>query len=98
MNPPGNALIFQPLNAGASDTTRNALTWRVVFNTFILLVVGMFIGMHILAFFGISLPVVKVAGAVLVIATVWKVMEEAPKVDTIPGSLWTKELASKKVF
>jgi len=100
MNPPGNAPIFHSLTAGASDTTRNALAWRVAVNTFILLVAGMFIGSHVLAFFGISLPVVKVAGGLLVIATAWKLLdtEEGPKVDAIPGSLWTKELASKKAF
>ena len=100
MNPPGNAPIFHSLTAGASDATRNALAWRVAVNTFILLVAGMFIGTHVLAFFGISLPVVKVAGGLLVIATAWKLlsMDEVQKVETIPGSLWTKELASKKAF
>ncbi|QRX83783.1 MarC family protein [Glaciimonas sp. PAMC28666] len=100
MNPPGNAPIFHSLTAGASDATRNALAWRVAVNTFILLVAGMFIGTHVLAFFGISLPVVKVAGGLLVIATAWKLLntEEVQKVETIPGSLWTKELASKKAF
>lgn len=98
MNPPGNAPIFHSLTAGASDATRNALAWRVAVNTFILLVAGMFIGTHVLAFFGVSLPVVKVAGGLLVIATAWKLLntEEVQKVETIPGSLWTKELASKK--
>lgn len=100
MNPPGNAPIFHSLTAGASDATRNALAWRVAVNTFILLVAGMFIGTHVLAFFGVSLPVVKVAGGLLVIATAWKLLntEEVQKVETIPGSLWTKELASKKAF
>jgi multiple antibiotic resistance protein len=100
MNPPGNAPIFHSLTAGASDTTRNALAWRVAVNAFILLVGGMFIGTHVLAFFGISLPVVKVAGGLLVIATAWKLLdtEETPKLDASPGSLWTTELATKKAF
>ncbi|MDP5009397.1 MAG: NAAT family transporter [Glaciimonas sp.] len=99
MNPPGNAPIFHSLTAGASNATRNALAQRVAINAFILLVGGMFIGTHVLSFFGISMPVVKVAGGLLVIATAWKLLTtEEAKIDAVPESMWTTELASKKAF
>lgn len=100
MNPPGIAPVFHALTLSASDTTRNTLAWRVAINAFILLIAGMFIGTHVLAFFGISLPVVKVAGGLLVVATAWKMLntDEMPQTETIPDSLWTQELASEKAF
>ncbi|PFH10378.1 multiple antibiotic resistance protein [Collimonas sp. PA-H2] len=100
MNPPGGAPIFHSLTITASDATRNSLARRVAINSFLLLVGGMFIGTHVLAFFGLSLPVVKVAGGLLVVATSWKMLnsDEMPKGEAVPESLWTEELASKKAF
>ncbi|MFC5472914.1 MarC family protein [Paraherbaspirillum soli] len=100
MNPPGIAPIFHSLTISASDATRNSLARRVAINAFILLMAGMFIGTHVLAFFGLSLPVVKVAGGLLVVATAWKMLntDEMPKMEAVPDSLWTHELASKKAF
>ncbi len=101
MNPPGNAPIFHSLTFGASEATRNKLAWRVAINTFLLLVGGMFIGTHVLSFFGISLPVVKVAGALVVIAMSWKLLtsEDTGKIDSnVPESMWTTELVTKKAF
>jgi hypothetical protein len=40
-------------------------------NGLILIVTSIFIGTHILTFFGISLPVVQVAGGLIVISTGW---------------------------
>jgi multiple antibiotic resistance protein len=40
-------------------------------NSFFLLVGSYFIGTHILAFFGISLPVVQVGGGLVVISAGW---------------------------
>ena len=40
-------------------------------NGFVLMVVSIFIGTHILGFFGISLPVVQVSGGLVAAATGW---------------------------
>ena len=42
-------------------------------NSFILLIVSMVVGTHILSFFGISLPVVQVGGGLIVVSTGWAV-------------------------
>ena len=44
-------------------------------NSFLLLVISFFIGTHILAFFGISLPVVQVGGGLVVISTGWTMLK-----------------------
>ena len=73
-NPPGNAPIFLSLTRELSDEERVSMSRRVALNCLALLVVGMFGGTYILGFFDISLPVVRVAGGLLVAATAWRLL------------------------
>ena len=45
-------------------------------NSFILMIASFAIGSHVLAFFGISLPVVQVGGGLIVIATGWAMLNK----------------------
>jgi len=78
VNPVGNAPIFLSLTRGASARTRATLARRIALNGFVLLVVSMLIGSYILAFFGISLPVVQVAGGLVLTATGWSLLTRPP--------------------
>jgi multiple antibiotic resistance protein len=49
--------------------------------SFVLLLVSVLIGTHILAFFGISLPVVQVGGGLVVIAVGWKLLNRSDSDD-----------------
>ena len=73
-NPPGNAPIFLSLTYGLEDEERFTMARRVAFNCFALLVAATFIGTYILQFFDLSLPVVRVAGGLLVAATGWRLL------------------------
>ena len=75
VNPLGNAPIFLVLTQGVPGDARSLLARKVAFNGFILLVASLLIGTHILAFFGISLPVVQVAGGLVVMATGWTLLQ-----------------------
>jgi multiple antibiotic resistance protein len=77
VNPIGNTPIFLSLTRGLSDRGRTTLARMVAVNGFILLVTSIFIGTHILAFFGISLPVVQVGGGLIVISTGWTLLRES---------------------
>ena len=74
VNPIGSAPIFLGLTAGCSNAERNGLARRVSFNSVLLLMGSMFIGSHLLVFFGITLPVVRVAGGMVLIAFAWKLL------------------------
>jgi hypothetical protein len=52
------------------------LSWRIAVNSFFLLVATYFVGTYVLAFFGISLPVVQVGGGLIVIATGWSLLKQ----------------------
>jgi multiple antibiotic resistance protein len=76
VNPIGNTPIFLSLTRGLSDHGRMALARMIAVNGFILIVTSIFIGTHILAFFGISLPVVQVGGGLVVISTGWTLLRQ----------------------
>ena len=69
VNPLGNTPIFLTLTRGLSQSGRTALARMIALNGFLLMLASIFIGTHILAFFGISLPVVQVAGGLVVVST-----------------------------
>ncbi len=74
-NPPGNAPIFLALTQGMSDSSRRAMARRVGLNCMLLLLSAAFVGSYVLAFFDISLPVVRVGGGILVAATAWRLLQ-----------------------
>src|SRR5229473_7447906 len=77
VNPIGNTPIFLSLTRGLSGQARTALARIVAVNGLILILTSIFIGTHILAFFGISLPVVQVGGGMIVISTGWALLRES---------------------
>jgi multiple antibiotic resistance protein len=82
VNPIGNTPIFLLLTRGLSTTGRAALARMIALNGFILIVVSIFIGTHILHFFGISLPVVQVGGGLIVISTGWGLLRQSSDDET----------------
>ena len=76
VNPLGSAPMFLALTAGLPTRVRRWLAWRIAVNGFVLLIVSIFIGSHVLDFFGISLPVVQVGGGLVVVATGWRLLNE----------------------
>jgi multiple antibiotic resistance protein len=76
VNPLGGSPIFLALTSDYSRASRMLLSQRIAINSFILLVVSFLIGTHILAFFGISLPIVQVGGGLIVISTGWAMLKE----------------------
>jgi multiple antibiotic resistance protein len=75
VNPLGASPFFLTLTASFSTAARRALARRIALNSFFLLIGSYFIGSHILAFFGISLPVVQVGGGLIVISTGWSLLK-----------------------
>ncbi len=77
VNPLGNTPIFLSLTRGLSGPGRAKLARAIAINGLVLMVVSIFIGTHILGFFGISLPVVQVGGGLVVISTGWTLLRQS---------------------
>lgn len=76
VNPLGGAPIFLSLTNYYSTEQRKILSRRIAINSLLLLVGSFFIGTHILAFFGISIPVVQVGGGLVVMSAGWKMLNQ----------------------
>ena len=81
VDPIGNIPIFLSLTHGLTAHARAALARMVAVNGLILILGSIFIGSHILAFFGISLPVVQVGGGLIVISTGWALLRHPGEDD-----------------
>jgi multiple antibiotic resistance protein len=84
VDPLGGAPIFLVLTREYSRETRMVLSRQIAIDSFFLMVGSYFIGTHILAFFGISLPVVQVGGGLVVISTGWAMLKQ--KSDDEPAT------------
>jgi multiple antibiotic resistance protein len=76
VDPLGGSPFFLALTRDYAPEARKALSWRIAINSFFLLIASYFVGTYILAFFGISLPVVQLGGGLIVIATGWALLKQ----------------------
>jgi multiple antibiotic resistance protein len=76
VNPLGSAPIFLTLTSDCMREERDRLAYAVAFNGFWLLLGSLIFGSAILQFFGITIPVVRVAGGIVVTAMGWKLLND----------------------
>ena len=81
INPVGNTPIFLELTQFCTHEQRNELSRRVAFNSFLLLLGSLFVGSHVLGFFGLSLPVVRIGGGLVVTALGWRLLNSESSAD-----------------
>jgi multiple antibiotic resistance protein len=96
VNPLGGSPIFLALTYDYSPPERRLLSQRIAINSFILLVVSFLIGTHILAFFGISMPIVQVGGGLVVISTGWDMLKRNEDDDR--GSTVHHQVDQRDIF
>ena len=76
VNPLGSAPIFLSLTADCKEAERDRLALGVAINGFFLLLGSLLFGSRILEFFGLTVPVVRVAGGLIVASMGWKLLNE----------------------
>ena len=74
LNPPASAPVFVNLTRGLDRDTRAMLARRIGRHVVMLLAGAMLVGSYVLDFFGISLPIVRVAGGLIVASTAWRML------------------------
>jgi multiple antibiotic resistance protein len=74
LNPLGNVPLFATMIGQCDDRTVRRMSRLVAVNCFFMLIVAMLVGAHVLGFFGVSLPVVRVGGGLLVAAAGWRLL------------------------
>jgi multiple antibiotic resistance protein len=76
INPLGSALVFLGLVGKAPPALYRTLARRIAINNILFLGAVELLGSAILSFFGISLPIVEVAGGIVIAAIAWGVLNE----------------------
>lgn len=98
VNPIGCAPIYLGMTQFCSEAQRTQLARGVAINSFILLLASVFIGSHVLEFFGISLPVVRIAGGLVVTAFAWKLLNAEPRPSGAEAEAASAEKQSVDAF
>ena len=76
INPLGSALIFLGLIGHAPIEAYRSLARRIAINTVIFLGVIELVGSALLAFFGISLPIMQVSGGIVIAMIGWSLLNQ----------------------
>lgn len=94
VNPVGGAPVFLAMTEGLTDAERAQLARRITTNAFLLILGSIFVGTHVIEFFGLSVPVIRVAGGILVCSVAWDLLrspdagaQETPLRHATPAEL-----------
>lgn len=74
MNPLSSAPVFS-MTVGDDTTAARQLARQVAINCWFVLVGSMLVGTYVLSLFGISLPIVRIGGGLLVAASGWRMLD-----------------------
>ena len=74
VNPLSGAFIFFGATRELDHKVRAATARWVAVYAFIIVAASLYIGAYVLGFFGVSLPVLRVAGGIIVAAAGWRML------------------------
>jgi multiple antibiotic resistance protein len=100
INPPGSALVFLTLTKRASAKARRSLARRVAINAFFVMAGSLLVGALVLKFYGISVPVLRVAGGLIVAVSGWKLLNEGSEkiVEDVAADAKEADYASQAFY
>jgi multiple antibiotic resistance protein len=101
VNPLGSAPTFLSTSADLPTLARRRLSRQVARNSFLLLAAAMLVGSHVLRLFGISVPIVRVGGGLLVMANGWRMLNArgaAPTDAVTVEDAWEREVARRAFY
>jgi multiple antibiotic resistance protein len=81
VNPVGNMPLFLSLTQGQAERERAVLARKVAINGFFLLLGSLLLGSYVLEFFGISIPVLRIGGGLVVTAFGWRLLNSGEGAD-----------------
>ncbi len=76
VNPLSGAFIFFGSTQGMEPKTRAAVSRWVAIYAFSIVAASLYVGAYVLSFFGISIPVLRVAGGIVVSMSGWRMLNE----------------------
>ncbi|WP_210340427.1 MarC family protein [Bradyrhizobium sp. CCBAU 51753] len=78
INPYGLAFIFHDRTIGLTDRERARIAVRIALYAFAVILMSLFVGGHVLRFFGITMPALGIGGGLVVAASGWSMLHAPP--------------------
>jgi multiple antibiotic resistance protein len=85
VNPFGGVPLFFALTSNYSQSERSRAALKTAFSVFWILVFFLFLGRFVLNFFGLSLPVLRIAGGIIVAYSAWGMVTGASRITVAEG-------------
>ncbi|UAJ11014.1 MarC family protein [Glacieibacterium megasporae] len=82
VNPLGSALIFNDVTADRSQAERHHLATRIALYSAAVLLGSLWLGGYLLAFFGVSLGALRIAGGLVVAVRAWELLMQPQEHET----------------
>lgn len=98
VNPIGCAPIFLSMTQRYSQSVRQILSRKIATYSFVILAASLVFGTPILNFFGITIPVIEIAGGLVLGATGWKLLNEKEESFSESQTPRTLEDALERAF
>ena len=102
VNPLSGAFIFFGATLGLEPKTRAVVSRWVSIYAFCIVAASLYVGAYVLSFFGISIPVLRVAGGIIVAMSGWRMLTEPDATEQrrseAPNPRWTTVSPSKLAF
>lgn len=98
INPFGIAFVFHDMTRWLTQRERAHLARQIGVNSFIVLVVAMFLGSRVLSFFGISLEALRIGGGLAVAASGWTMLRAEPTATSAPTAMDTAPIERMAFF
>ncbi len=100
VNPVGGAPVFLAMTLGIGDRERASLARQIAINAFLLVLGSMLAGRYVIEFFGLSVPVIQIAGGVLVGSLAWDLLrsDETTPANTSARVPSGTELAARAFY
>ena len=98
LNPPAMSPIFLDMTSSLPNDDRHRMAWLIGKNTFMLLFSVLVAGGWLLKIFGISVPVIRIAGGLLLFNTAWRMLNSEPKFSQAEQDEFKAKMTSKAFF
>ena len=82
VNPLGAAFIFLSATGRFSHALRAAMARWIAIYSFAIVTCSIYVGAYVLGFFGISVPVLRVAGGIVISLAAWKMLNSEDVTDS----------------
>ena len=81
MNPVGNTPIFFSVTADDTPEFRRRQAFKTAINVFFILTICLLFGRYILAMFGLTVPILRLAGGLVVANVGWGLLHQSPRLN-----------------